>query len=106
MGNIEEMKEELATWLSDPAELGKRPSKIEFVKTIQDTDKTECHIFKFKTELLDPWKLGIVSESGVFSEMQAFDEAKAEADALEILNMLKNYWKHMAATLKPIGNES
>lgn len=105
MREIEDMKAELSDWLSDPAELGRKPSKIEYVKSVKDEDDIECHIFKFRTELLDPWKLGIVSESGTFSEMQSFKEETAEQDALEILNMLKEYWKRMAATLAPLPNE-
>lgn len=102
---IQEKKMELTEWLSSPHELGRKPSKVEFVRCIKDEDETICYIFKFRTELLDPWKLGVVSESGTFSDMQPYCEETATEDTLQIVGMLKDYWKRMAATLEPLSKE-
>jgi len=96
---IQNAAEELANWLADPHELGHRPSKVQFVEGFEDEDGIQCLVFKFKKSLLSPWYLGIVSESGTFSEMQPFDPATQRQDAQAILTMLKNYWKERAKNL-------
>ena len=40
--------------------------------------------------------LGIVSESGTFSEMKEYHAKNEIDDATIILNMLKEYWKEQA----------
>lgn len=96
---------QLSDWLSDPLELGRRPSKVEYVKSFTYEGGSECHILKFRTELLDKWKLGIVSPSGTYSEMKEFSDETAEDDAREILSMLQDYWIHVADTLKPVTED-
>lgn len=87
---------ELENWLSDPHELGKKPAKIEYTNSFKDEDGIHCLIFKYKKSLLSKWLLGIVSESGTFSEMKEYNKKTEIEDAQKILEMLKNYWKEMA----------
>ncbi len=88
---------QLEEWLSDPRELGKKPSKVEYVESFEDEDGISCMIFKFKKSMFSKWLVGIVSDSGVFSEMKEFDVGRARQDAQECLTFLKNYWKNLAA---------
>ncbi len=87
---------ELKNWLSDSHELGKKPSKIEYTTSFEDEDGIRCMIFKYKKNILGKWLLGIVSESGTFSEMREYNPKTEIEDAKKILEMLKNYWKEMA----------
>lgn len=91
---------ELSNWLSDSNELGKKPSKIEYTNSFEDEDGITCMIFKYKKNILGKWLLGIVSESGTFSEMQEYNQQNEIKDAKKILEMLKNYWKEMAKNMK------
>lgn len=93
---IEEAKTELIGWLAHPAELGKAPAKIEYVNAFEDEDGISCLIFKYKKSLLGRWLLGIVSESGTFSEMQEYKQETERADAEKLLEYLKDYWKKQA----------
>lgn len=93
---INEAKLELEKWLSDPHELGKKPSKIEYTNSFEDEDGIKCMIFKYKRNIFGKWLLGIVSESGTFSEMQEYNRNSEIEDAQKILSMLKNYWKQRA----------
>ncbi|MCM1089843.1 MAG: DUF4261 domain-containing protein [Butyrivibrio sp.] len=101
---IDNAVSQLEEWLSDPRELGKKPSKVEYVESFEDEDGISCMIFKFKKSMLSKWLLGIVSDSGVFSDMKEFDEGRARQDAEECLTFLKNYWKNLAA--KQAGTEN
>lgn len=94
---IAEAKEQMAQWLSDPRELGAKPSQMEYVDSFTDEDEITCHIFKYKKSLFSKWMIGIVSDSGVFSDMKEFRRDTAVQDAMECLNWLKSYWKNMAA---------
>ena len=89
-------KQELEAWLSDPHELGSKPFEIKYVTQFEDEDGIHCTIFKFQKHFLGKWYLGIVSDSGTFSEMKEFDMMTATEDAKELLEMLKNYWKERA----------
>lgn len=91
---------ELEKWLSDPQELGHKPSKIEYTNSFEDEDGIKCMIFKYKKSILGKWLLGIVSESGTFSEMQEYNKNTEIDDAKKILEMLKNYWKEMAKKMQ------
>ncbi|WP_147404779.1 MULTISPECIES: hypothetical protein [Clostridia] len=93
---IKNAMEELEDWLSDPSELGKKPAKIEYTNAFADEDGINCLVFKYKKNLLGKWLLGIVSESGTFSEMGEYNQKTEIDDAKRILEMLKNYWKEMA----------
>ena len=88
--------EELENWLADPAELGRKPAKIEYTASFEDEDGIKCMIFKFKKSFFGKWLLGIVSESGTFSEMKEYNSATETEDAKALLHILKEYWKKMA----------
>ncbi len=90
---------ELENWLAHPSELGKKPSKIVYTNSFEDEDGIHCMIFKYKKSFFGKWLLGIVSESGTFSEMQEYNKNTEIEDAKVILNMLKDYWKRMAEQL-------
>ena len=96
---IKEASEELAQWLSYPTELGCRPAKVEFTTEFDDPDGIHCMIFRFQKTLLGKWLLGIVSESGTFSEMQEYHKESELEDATRILEMLKAYWKQQDDSL-------
>ena len=88
--------EELEKWLADPAELGRKPAKIEYTASFEDEDGIKCMIFKFKKSFFGKWLLGIVSESGTFSEMKEYNSSTETEDAKSLLHILKEYWKKMA----------
>ncbi|MGN0159991.1 MAG: DUF4261 domain-containing protein [Lachnospiraceae bacterium] len=96
MQKYEDEKQRVIEWLEDPHELGKKPSKIEFTKEFTDEDGINCKIFKYKKSLMAPWMLAICSDSGVFSEMQNYNEATEVEDAQKLVDFLKEYWKRMA----------
>ena len=73
--------EELEKWLADPAELGRKPAKIEYTASFEDEDGIKCMIFKFKKSFFGKWLLGIVSESGTFSEMKEYNSSTETEDA-------------------------
>lgn len=87
----------LENWLSDPRELGCKPSKIEYTNSFEDEDGIKCMIFKYKKSLTGKWMLGIVSDSGTFSEMEEYNKNTEIEAAKKILEMLKDYWKTEAA---------
>lgn len=91
---------ELENWLSDSHELGDKPSRIEYTNSFVDEDGIKCMIFKYKKNMLSKWLLGIVSESGTFSEMKEYNKKTEIEDAKMILEMLKNYWMEMAKKMK------
>lgn len=91
---------ELEGWLSDPHELGCKPAKIEYTNSFVDEDGIRCMIFKYKKAILGKWLLGIVSESGTFSEMQEYNKDTEIEDAKKILDMLKNYWRELAKKMQ------
>ena len=88
--------EELENWLADPSELGRKPAKIEYTASFEDEDGIKCMIFKFKKSFFGKWLLGIVSESGTFSEMKEYNSATETENAKALLHILKEYWKKMA----------
>ena len=45
---IKNAMEELEDWLSDPSELGKKPTKIEYTNAFADEDGINCLVFKYK----------------------------------------------------------
>ena len=97
---VKEATLELEKWLSDPHELGHKPSKIEYTNLFEDEDGIKCMIFKYKKSFLGKWLLGIVSESGTFSEMKEYNKDTEMEDAKKILKMLKKYWKEMAKKMQ------
>lgn len=89
-------KNELSKWLSHPNELGQKPFCVEYTNSFVDEDGISCMIYKFKKDEQSKWLLGIVSDSGTFSEMREYNKESEINDAKAILNMLKEFWKKMA----------
>lgn len=96
MAEYEKERAEVVEWLKHPNELGKKPSKIEYVKNFTDEDGVHCLIFRFKTGLFSPWLMAIHSDSGIFSEQEKYDEANDIAQATKMVTYLKQYWKNIA----------
>lgn len=93
---MEEAKQQVIEWLEHPNELGCRPHKIECTNEFTDEDGIHCMIFKYKKTVLSPWLLAIAGDSGVFSEMQKYNEKTEVEDAKALLAFLKQYWKNKA----------
>lgn len=91
---------EMIDWLMHPAELGKKPSKIECTNQFETEDGISCFVFKFKKSVFGKWLLGIVSESGTFSEFEEYREETNEQDARKLLGILQDYWKKQAENLE------
>ena len=89
---IEKAMKELSEWLEYPTELGKKPYKIEYTNSFNYDPDCTCHIFKFKKSLLSDWMLGIVSDSGIFSEMKKYNQETEFEDAVELVNFLIKCW--------------
>ena len=94
----------MAEWLSDPHELGKKPSKIECVG---DFELHEMHyyIFRFKTGLLSQWLVGVsggyegdtLEPCGhTFSDMKKYSAATAQNDCIEMIERIRAYWMEQA----------
>ena len=96
MRSIEEEKQAVIEWLMHPSELGSKPKDIKFTKQFKTNDGIDCMIFKYKKSLLSPWLLAISSESGIFSEMQRYNQATEIEDATKIVEFLAQYWKNKA----------
>lgn len=96
MRSIEEEKQAVIEWLMHPSELGSKPKDIKFTKQFRTNDGIDCMIFKYKKSLLSPWLLAIASESGIFSEMQKYNQATEVVDATKLVDFLAQYWKNKA----------
>lgn len=97
---IKEATQKIESWLADPHELGKKPSKLEYTTSFQDDEGIKCMIFKYKKNIFGKWLLGIVGESGAFSEMKEYKKNTEIEDAKKIIAVLKNYWKEMAKKMQ------
>ncbi len=96
---IQRAKENLSEWLSDFRELGHKPAKIEYTNSFEE-EKISCMIFKYKKTLLGKWMLGIVSDSGTFSEGQEYHKETEIEDAKKIIKLLKEIWQRQAKELE------
>ena len=92
-------KKQLEDWLSDSHELGRKPYKINYTNSFEDEDGIRCFIYKYKKHFFSKWCLGIVSDSGTFSEMLEYKRETEIEDAKKILESLKNYWKEQAKNI-------
>mgnify|MGYP004712867823 FL=1 len=93
--SINAAAQELEVWLADPHELGRKPAKVEYVNFFEDNG-IRCLIFRYRKSLFGKWLLGIVSDSGTFSEMREYRPETARQDAQALLDTLKNYWKTLS----------
>ena len=103
----------MINWLSHPQELGKAPAKIECAKEF-DLYDLHYYIFRFKTSLLDKWKLAVcggyegdsLEHSGhIFSDMKEYDNKTAIADATEIVERIRAYWMERARRQEELNNK-
>lgn len=94
----------MGQWLADPHELGRLPAKIECAGTFE-LDGMLYYIFRYKKGVLGKWLLGVCGgyENGslehcghVFSEMQPYEEAAAQREAIKMVEMIRAYWKKRA----------
>lgn len=97
-------KEAMISWLSDPSELGKAPSKIECTKEF-DLHDLHYYIFKFKKGILGDWLLGVcggyegeeLEHCGhVFSNMEKYDDNTAVEKSMEMVEDIRAYWMEQA----------
>lgn len=101
---LQNATEEMISWLSHPAELGKAPAKIECAKEF-DYDGLHYYIFKYKKTAFGKWLLGVcggyeeneLTHCGhVYSEMEEYNEASAEKDAVKLVEYVISCWKEQA----------
>ncbi|GIO89120.1 DUF4261 domain-containing protein [Paenibacillus lactis] len=93
-------------WLAHEQELGHKPSRIEIAGEF-DLHDMHYYIFKYKKSMLGKWLLGVCGgyESSsdtdhcghVFSEMQPYNPATAEQEAIAMVEMIREYWMKQAA---------
>ena len=105
--NKEQLKAATAAmleWLAHPAELGKVPAMIECVGEF-DLHELHYYIFKFKKSALGKWLLGVcggyeddeLENCGhVYSEMEEYNEATAEEDAIVLVEYVREYMMNLA----------
>lgn len=99
----------MVDWLAHENELGKEPAKIEIAGEF-DRHDMHYYIFKYKKNLFGKWLLGVCGgyESPadtehcghIFSEMQPYDPATAEEDAIAMVEMIRAYWMQRAAEIE------
>ncbi len=93
-------------WLADERELGQQPRKIEIAGEF-DLYDMHYYIFKYKQTMLGKWLLGVCGGyedpsdtkhcGHIFSEMQPYDPATAEQEAVKMVEMIREYWMQQAA---------
>lgn len=92
-------------WLADEHELGRAPGKIEIAGEF-DLHDLHYYIIKYKKTVLSrQWLLGVCGgyEAGgtehcghIFSEMQPYDPATAQGEAMAMVEMIRQYWMERA----------
>ncbi|MEO4052437.1 DUF4261 domain-containing protein [Solibacillus sp. CAU 1738] len=102
-------------WLADERELGQQPSKIEIAGEF-DLHDMHYYIFKYKKAMLGKWLLGVCGGyedqsdtehcGHIFSEMQPYDPATAEQEAVKMVEMIREYWMKQAAAYESTQSEA
>ncbi|MCI8414257.1 MAG: DUF4261 domain-containing protein [Ruminiclostridium sp.] len=91
-------------WLSHPQELGKKPARLEIAGTFV-LHELRYYIFKFKKSRLGSWKVAVcggyegdgVGHCGhIYSTMEDYDPATAQAKCEEMVERLRQYWMDRA----------
>ena len=94
----------MVEWLSDSQELGKKPSKIEFVKEFE-LYEMHYYIFKFKISVFSPWLVGVsggyesddlVPCGHTFSDMKKYNTTAAQNDCVDMIERIRAYWMEQA----------
>ncbi|MGA3676451.1 DUF4261 domain-containing protein [Lysinibacillus agricola] len=93
-------------WLADERELGREPSKIEIAGEF-DLHDMHYFIFRYKKAMLGKWLLGVCGGyedpsdtehcGHIFSDMQPYDPATAEQEAVKMVELIREYWMQQAA---------
>jgi len=106
--------ESMIAWLSDERELGQKPSKIEIAGQF-DLHDMRYYMFKYKKNLFGKWLLGVCGGyeqpadtehcGHVFSEMQPYDPATAEREAVAMVEAIREYWMKQAAEISSSQEE-
>ena len=101
-------------WLADERELGRQPSKIEIAGEF-DLHDMHYYIFKYKKTMLGTWILGVcggyedpsdIEHCGhIFSEMQPYNLATAEQEAVKMVEMTREYWMNQAVAYEAAQSE-
>lgn len=105
MNQKELATQEMVRWLSHPGELGKKPAKIECTSEFDYLDM-KYYVFKFKKGLFDSaWMLGVcggyekneTNHCGhIFSKFEKYDSKREKESAIEIIEMIRQYWMQRA----------
>ncbi|MBR4036618.1 MAG: DUF4241 domain-containing protein [Oscillospiraceae bacterium] len=110
---LEAAKKSMIDWLSHPQELGKAPYKIECSKEF-DLHGLHYYVFRFKTAMLDKWKLAVcggyeensLEHSGhIFSDMKEYNDKTAIEDAVGIVERIRAYWMQRARQQEELENK-
>lgn len=101
--------ESMINWLADERELGRTPSKIEIAGEF-DLHDMHYYILKYKKNIMGKWLLAVCGgyESPtdtehcghIFSEMQPYDPATAEQDAIAMVEMIRQFWMEQAVAIE------
>ena len=90
--------------VSDLQELGKKPSKIEFVKKFE-LYEMHYYIFKFKRSVFTSWLVGVsggyegndlVPCGHTFSDMKKYNATTAQNDCIDMIERIRSYWMEQA----------
>lgn len=90
----------MVEWLSDSQELGKKPSKIEFVKEFE-LHEIHYYTFKFKRSVFTSWLVGVsggyvdndlVPCGHTFSDMKEYNATTAH----DMIERIRSYWMEQA----------
>lgn len=97
-------QEAMIHWLESPYELGKKPKKIQCAGVF-DFNEMHYYIFKFKAGMFGKWLVGVCGGfegedlepcGHIFSDMEEYDEATAEAMCIAMVERIMAYWKAQA----------
>lgn len=90
--------------VSDLQELGKKPSRIEFVKEFE-LHEMHYYIFKFKRSVFSSWLVGVsggyegndlVPCGHTFSDMKKYNSTTAQNDCIDMIERILSYWMEQA----------
>lgn len=108
--NLQQSKaaqENMVAWLSDPHELGRRPSRIEYAGDFE-LHGMRYYIFRFKPCFWGSWRIGVsggyvedtLAPCGhTFSDMKKYNAATAKNDCIKMVEMIRAYWMKQAKML-------
>lgn len=114
MNQKEAAFQDLALWLQDERELGKIPEVMELVECFEYED-LNYYAIKYKPSQADAWLFGIAGGyeknslehcGHVFSKMELFDDKNVKEKAIEMIDLIRAYWKEQAAQAEKIQNKN